>query len=1199
MTISPREREQRLIDAVDKLAKYYGIRTSRQDISSVVTQIIRNNDSSIPTDPSTDTSPTYDNAAENAIADLINNLFNSPIGAVPIDSLAAQLNNVFVNPSTAPTSDTPTQPPIGNIIQIIGDTPAVRDFSATLPTMDNQTPGVTRTYNSNLKYVSIFSPEPNKIPMVNLNEDERTNLVDKNIYVVLISSPNLNLSNRYTKPVSIFLNGVPTIEMAKAVPYVEVEFEFPLPALDENNRLLSPSIYKAMLGGVQANPGTPIWSMQNAYSSSNASSNLNYTSIGMEAFLSPQTLFNRRVTGDANDIRANQILDPTRPLLTIKQFGTQETPSFGMYGYRTARLSLALNDRSRMPDFAPFFRADLRGTTRVKIEYGWHHPEGEDLIRRGRNISPYVDLINGMRRVEKFQIRNSSFSFRENGIVDISLDLVTLGQSQLTSELIIRNPNSNLSTAIRDLEEVQTQLSNILARTSLLEEESTSTSDRPSVEIRGTEVLYAASDAFSSGFNLSESDRGTLRNLLNSLNNRRGPGGEILTQVRESLIRIWGEGDRAGSGAAGAVAAVRTAISSDVQEQVNDLRKFCLGRPATGEEINWPIENEQGAADPLVLIPGNSSRYRPTGLRGFYGARGIEIASGNARGGRRPAPPDPPREGEGGTTPPEPPPPPTPPGPAPPARPAQAATAAEGAAAAAPAGGTTTTPAAAEAAPAAPASSTPARRGGGRGSSALPIYLRSGTGYGSGLHQYSVSLATLMTNFVARPLLQTGTYKEVQLIFYPFNENAAYASRMNIGNFEINLGMLTEMLIEYRLANTARSAMLTLSEFWSFINTNFIDNPASSSYGLWDNDGPFYTSVPTSVRTERLRDNPDATVRYLTEPAYDETTLNSRISSLLINGNVTPTGEFRPPQLRLFTECIPIHPDYTSSTTTRANENILKIHIYDQQTASVAGAGEILIAERNRALSLEGRPETTDVSEYTVAEQWRRYRHTLITQAIKAGILEPVSLEGAAADRYVIRGGSRSIKNFIMNNMPYLNPGMQNSLIKGVSINSLQDEAAATLNLVNSPRTAELISPNGEEPGNLPLQIIPVEMSMTTYGCPLIAFGSQYFVDLNTGTTADDIYNVNSINSEFEPGSYSTSLKLRPISGYTRYRNYLNEIREAIDRIDENLVAERDAPTTGTVPRSKFTTPAGTTLDDDVARALRALDSSRARTRAR
>jgi hypothetical protein len=40
--------------------------------------------------------------------------------------------------------------------------------------------------------------------------------------------------------------------------------------------------------------------------------------------------------------------------------------------------------------------------------------------------------------------------------VDINLDLVTLGQSQLASELIIRNPNSDLAGAISRLESLQT-----------------------------------------------------------------------------------------------------------------------------------------------------------------------------------------------------------------------------------------------------------------------------------------------------------------------------------------------------------------------------------------------------------------------------------------------------------------------------------------------------------------------------------------------------------------------------------------------------------------------------------------------------------------------------------------------------------------------------------------------------------------------
>jgi hypothetical protein len=88
---------------------------------------------------------------------------------------------------------------------------------------------------------------------------------------------------------------------------------------------------------------------------------------------------------------------------------------------------------------------------------------------------------------------------------------------------------------------------------------------------------------------------------------------------------------------------------------------------------------------------------------------------------------------------------------------------------------------------------------------------------------------------------------------------------------------------------------------------------------------------------------------------------------------------------------------------------------------------------------------------------------------------------------------------------------------------------------------------------------------MTTAGCPLISFSSHYFVDLKSGTTADDLYSINRIDSSIDPGSYKTVLKLRPVSGYTRYRNYLNEIRQTIDHLTE--LGQTDDDINATAPR--------------------------------
>lgn len=125
---------------------------------------------------------------------------------------------------------------------------------------------------------------------------------------------------------------------------------------------------------------------------------------------------------------------------------------------------------------------------------------------------------------------------------------------------------------------------------------------------------------------------------------------------------------------------------------------------------------------------------------------------------------------------------------------------------------------------------------------------------------------------------------------------------------------------------------------------------------------------------------------------------------------------------------------------------------------------------------------------------------------------------------------------------------------------SQQDSAAASLNMINAPRAPSVIAPNGSEPGNLPLQIIPTELSLETYGCPLLSFSGQYFVDFNTGTSADDIYAINGIEHTIGQGEFKSTIKMRPITGYGQYRNFLRQLDEF------STEAERLDSTTGGSP---------------------------------
>ena len=77
------------------------------------------------------------------------------------------------------------------------------------------------------------------------------------------------------------------------------------------------------------------------------------------------------------------------------------------------------------------------------------------------------------------------------------------------------------------------------------------------------------------------------------------------------------------------------------------------------------------------------------------------------------------------------------------------------------------------------------------------------------------------------------------------------------------------------------------------------------------------------------------------------------------------------------------------------------------------------------------------------------------------------------------------------------------------------------------------------------MRIIPTTLNLTTQGCPLIHFAQQYFVDFNTGTTADNIYGVTGITHSFSQGEFTTGIKFAPMDAYGRYIGVIDQVRNA------------------------------------------------------
>lgn len=1058
-------REIRLAQAINKLANYYGQFTTG-DLSRFLASSSPGTtvapDATTPT-PATERllnyTPLFDRD-DQMLGDLINMLIDVSDGAYFVKDMVNICRDILglsTEGADAETeairenfkrymtiiSDSPNSPtlPIAEkyekikktLISLHGDAAAVADSSSE-STEDSESPRNGYYYFLSGDTVGSINsrPEPTK--------------ESPSVALIMSHTPMLSLNNRFTNAVSIFLNGMPGIEMNRSMPYLDVQMIAGRPAV-RDDKLFAPSIYKFLLGAETAQSGTVLYDLQSANSSSSpelANIRGNYTIMGMEGFTNPQTL----VPINLNDStkRVTEVFDKFQPFMSILDFTVDVQQSYGANAFRTAKLSLMLHDRSRMAEVAELFRPDLIFGTQFLIDYGWIHPDGEI---NGQTNNAYADLINGMRFKEKYSVTNWNFSFGENGQVKVDLDLSTVGEVSFQQELIVNdginvgNTTSRINRLIERIGELRRDIfdresgdtttpgSSAAAGTDSSETNSSNGSTRRR-EIRGIQFLDTVNDVFNN-LTLNAEQNRQMREFMSYLSTNSGIPN--VSELRNLIVELYGDA-RNGTSRANSTSLTRT-VANQVREQLR-IKLASLN-----------IDNQ----DPLLINEG-----LPPGA----GTRGR--LNRNARGAGS--------EGE-------------------------------------------------------------------------------------------VSLGNLLLNFIALPLATTAQYDEIQIITYPFNNYAGYANRINIANFKIDVKYFKDKYIDYVLSNLSRSGQMSLQQFWQFLITYILDDHGARSYGLFDNSGGLWTD-PSS---RRRSGSGDSTSENSESESYDSAMQTARIACAL--RPVTPDGSFRMPQVSYYLESVPAKPAPNDENSDSIREKtILRLHIFDQTSDTRGSLGQILMAERNSALSvIPAVPGLNTSNDYPSLVNAANHYRQVIDQATATNLIEVVD-DAPPERRFRFRGGSREIKRFLYSVMPSIIYGTHGTLVKNANVTSLQDQAATSINIINAPgRSGEAIDPNGEDAGGLPLQVIPVEASITTMGCPLLTHGSQYYVDFGTGTTLDDIYMVNGLSHRISRGEFTTTAKLIPITGFGTYRNYLNQLRDAARALNE-IERRREGNATADITRA-------------------------------
>ena len=386
------------------------------------------------------------------------------------------------------------------ILQSIDGTSSTKQIVEQLNTYIGNSAGAIETINDLIKICSttegnILGAKPNDLKPEPLGLTEVIGAIDGGVNgsdkintsmsAICINNIKISPANRDINAVTLFFNSIPTIEMSRAVPFLDIEVQTNRNPLSQEGEIQTTSLMKFLNGAVKVEVGSVDEKLIKANSflakrvnEEGIDSDVLVSSAGMELFTASQTLINADLNDDAT-LFPTPILDKFRPLMSIDKLELNVHPAGGMMSSKTGKLYIVLHDRSRLSEIADLVKPDLFGHNELLIQYGWSHPD-----KSGDNV--FGDLINSMRTKEKYTVTNVSFSFDEMGQVKIVITIAMKGAIDFFTAKISQGDH-DVQTATHSIQKIIEQLAE-------LKEGLFKSNFKFLKEIRGLTIIDAPSD---------------------------------------------------------------------------------------------------------------------------------------------------------------------------------------------------------------------------------------------------------------------------------------------------------------------------------------------------------------------------------------------------------------------------------------------------------------------------------------------------------------------------------------------------------------------------------------------------------------------------------------------------------------------------------------------------------------------------------
>tara|TARA_B100000214_G_scaffold321771_1_gene257463 strand:- start:3528 stop:6926 length:3399 start_codon:yes stop_codon:yes gene_type:complete len=882
-------------------------------------------------------------------------------------------------------------------------------------------------------------------------------------------SSGLSIANRNSDMINLFFNAIPPLEMSRCVPFINMYIITPSNAtIDEFNNVTFMRFVKSTNGdrfelddNIGVSRSVPVG--LETFSSSVVDDK---QVTGMDIFLSPQVMSNANVRStalknDKSTMTGNTILEPISPYLTLEKVSTSiSSAGQALLQSKTASFTIKLHDRSRLKDVAAFVSPEQFGMTKVFMEYGWSHPQGDI-----NSKNDFGRLLNSLRDVGLYTVSSTSFSLGDSNTVSIDVKLACMGGANDAKNVSAAN---GLATQMSVLRPVIERAANQY----ILEKTGQSAEQVALKEIR--KVMKVNQRKLNSGTSMVYHDKFLELAAASGFSDASAKASnKELLQLFKKYLEVPEDG----------------ALAEDVlsKESIVELLYGKLyGLIETSNNIPAPTT---GNAVDLLARPRdpNGSLQNPNADEVKEKKEQLEELKKTWSGLLK----------------------------------------------------------------------TPDPFLSKRDDSINKVYIEDGTAA-------TVSLGKLLMSFVGHSLAASGRCDEVQMFFYPLNNQSGKARVKTTASFPIEASRLIKVFKQH--TRDARKANITVKSLFNLIEKNFVSDPKYFAYGLTDT----YSETEAEVKkfkAELEKHNKDLEA-YKKSPEYLESKKpgekeklekqfcakindrkkkikeeNKKRMSLRLDEIYKSDGldqavetKFVIPNISMLIETVPaLAPvDSGSDDSTmfdlmekeQGSKHITRVHVYDERAAANSDAKFYQqLIEGLGVMKISGGSVPADnekISESGVGTEPMFVKEKL----------EDQNINGEKREEEVVVVNSESIttedlKDKIKDYFPNVTFGSNNSTVKSLSFQSSTSGDVNNVLLLNSLNNKKSGTPSRTDlVDQEDVRVIPSTVTLNCMGLPVIQRGNQLYIDTGTGTTLDNIYTVTNVTHTIGPGDFSTSLTL-------------------------------------------------------------------------